>query len=179
MAGLVPSRASRLPSYSGRAWKRLPRLAAVLLLALAGSGCAVSSHLGSLFSKQDREEATAYADPAADALTGSIGARKAVAAAAPAAALPPESDLAYARAAVVEVLTRGSKDVSAPWENPRSGARGTVTPIATSYTQHGNVCRDFLASHVRERAETWMQGEACRPQKGEWEVRSLRPWTRS
>jgi surface antigen len=159
------------------AWKRLPRLAAVLLLAMGSSGCAVSGNFGSMFSKQSKEEARAYADPNDDVATGSIG-RKPGAAPLP-AALPPEADLVYARAAVVEVLTRGSKDASAPWENPRSGARGTVTPIATAYAQDGNVCRDFLASYVRERAETWLQGEACRPTKGEWEVKSLRPWKRS
>jgi hypothetical protein len=179
MAGLVPSRASRLPSYSGTACARLPRLAAVLLLALAGSGCAFTGQLGSLFSKQSREEATAYADPNHDGSTGSIGARDPAAAAPLPAALPPEADLAHARAAAIEVLTRGSKDVSTPWENPKSGARGTVTPIATAYTRDGNVCRDFLASYVRERAETWLQGEACRPTKGQWEVKSLRPWKRS
>lgn len=178
MAGLVPPRVSRLPSYSRTAWLRLSRLAAIVLMALAVSGCAVTSQLGSLFSKQDREEARAYADPADDGATSSIGLRRSAAAAVP-AGLPPEADLAYARAAVVEVLTRGTKDLSASWENPKSGARGTVTPIATAYTQDGNVCRDFLASHVRERAETWMRGEACSPAKGQWEVTSLRPWKRS
>jgi surface antigen len=172
MAGLVPSRASRLPSYSGTGWQRLPRLAAVGLLAMGASGCALSGQVGSLFSKQGRETATAYADPAIDAMTGSI-ARKPIA-----SALPPEADLAHARAALVEVLVRGGKDVSAPWENPKSGARGTVTPIATDYTRDGSVCRDFLASHVLERAEIWMQGEACLD-KGTWEVKSLRPWKRS
>jgi surface antigen len=155
--------------------QRLPRLAAVLFLAMTGSGCAVSGHLGSLFSKPSREEATAYADPGRDGSTGSIASIRRD----PGSRLPPEADLAYARAAVVELLTRGSKDVSAPWENPRSGARGTVTPIATNYVQDGSVCRDFLASHVHERAEIWLQGEACRPQKGQWEVKSIRPWTRS
>ena len=178
MAGLVPSRASRLPSYSGTTQASL-RLAAVLMLALATGGCAVSGQLGSLFSKPSKQqEARAHADTDDDVVTGSVGPRKPAAAALP-AALPPESDLVYARAVVVEVLARGSRDVSAPWENPRSGARGTVTPIATAYNQDGDTCRDFLASYVRAGAETWMQGEACRPKKGQWEVKSLRPWKRS
>jgi surface antigen len=173
MAGLVPQHVSRLPSYSGTGRQRLPRIIAILLLGLSSGGCAMSGQLGSLFSKPSRDEVTAYADPSNDGSTGSIERTSG------AVRLPPEADLAYARAAVVQVLSRGSKDVSAPWENPRSGARGTVTPIATNYTQYGNVCRDFLASHVVDRAEIWMQGEACRPQKGAWEVKSLRPWTRS
>lgn len=177
MAGLVPPSASRLPSYSGTTLASL-RLAAVLALAFATGGCAVSGQMGSLFSKPNKQQATAYADADDDVVTGSTGPRKPAAAALP-AALPPESDLVYARAAVVEVLARGSRDTSAPWENPKSGARGTVTPIATAYNQDGDTCRDFLASYVRAGAETWMQGEACRPKKGPWEVKSLRPWKRS
>jgi surface antigen len=142
-------------------------------LALSAGGCAVSGPLAGFFSKQDREEVTAYADPANDGSTGSVANK------ASAVSLPPEADLALARAALVEVLNRGSKDVSAPWENPKSGARGTVTPIAAAYSQGGLVCRDFLASHVIERTEIWMQGEACRANNGAWEVKSLRPWKRS
>ena len=95
------------------------------------------------------------------------------------AELPPETDLAFTRAAVAEVLSRGGKDASQPWENPRSGARGTVTPIASAYTVDGRTCRDFLASYVNAHAEAWLQGEACKLEKGAWEVRSLKPWKRS
>ena len=92
---------------------------------------------------------------------------------------PAEADLAIARAAASEVLGRGGKDTSAPWENPKTGARGTVTPVASSYTQQGLTCRDFLASYVRGASEAWLQGEACRMHQGRWEVRSLKPWKRS
>jgi len=93
--------------------------------------------------------------------------------------LPPDTDLAFARIAVSEVLNRGGKDASQPWENPRSGARGTVTPIASAYTQDGRTCRDFLASYVSGSAQAWLQGEACKRDKGAWEVRTLKPWKRS
>ena len=95
------------------------------------------------------------------------------------ATLPPEHDLAVARAAVSELLTRGGKDASMPWENPRTGARGTITPIASAYSQDGLTCQDFLASYVRDGTESWLQGEACRANKGRWEVRSLKPWQRT
>jgi surface antigen len=88
---------------------------------------------------------------------------------------PSEVDLAYARAAATEALARGGKDTSHPWENPHTGARGSVTPLNNAYSANGFVCRDFLASYVRDKAETWLQGEACRHSKG-WEVRSLKPW---
>jgi surface antigen len=93
--------------------------------------------------------------------------------------LPPDGDLAYARAAASEVLKRNEKDASLPWANPRSGARGTVTPIASAYSQDGQTCRNFLASYVNGSAEAWLQGEACKEAKGAWEVRSLKPWKRS
>ena len=87
-------------------------------------------------------------------------------------AQPSESDLAYARAAAAEVLTRGGKDTSVPWENPQTGARGNITPLASSYKEDGFTCRDFLASYVREGAEAWLQGEACRMTQGKWEVKT-------
>jgi len=90
--------------------------------------------------------------------------------------MPPAADLAYAKAAAAEVLARGGKDASQTWENPRSGARGTVTPLADTYKMAGSVCRDFLASHVAEGSESWMQGEACRASSGSWEIRRLKPW---
>jgi surface antigen len=93
--------------------------------------------------------------------------------------LPPEGDLAFARIAAGEVLSRGGKGASLPWENPATGARGTVTPIASAYTQDGMTCRDFLASYVSASVQSWMQGAACKQQKGAWEVRSLKPWKRS
>jgi surface antigen len=91
-------------------------------------------------------------------------------------AQPSEFDLAYARAAAAEVLTRGGKDTSVPWENPQTGARGNITPLASNYSEGGFTCRDFLASYVREGAEAWLQGEACRMTQGKWEVKTLRPW---
>ena len=105
--------------------------------------------------------------------TGSIAAAPKMA-----ESLPPEHDLAYAKAAASEVLRRGEKDASLDWENPRTGARGTVTPIASAYSQDGQTCRDFLASYVSDRVQSWMQGEACQD-KGAWQVRTLKPWKRS
>ncbi len=47
-------------------------------------------------------------------LTGSIGAQAGVPA-------PTEADLAFARNAASDVLTKGDKDSSQPWENPETG----------------------------------------------------------
>ncbi|MGD0027185.1 MAG: RT0821/Lpp0805 family surface protein [Xanthobacteraceae bacterium] len=115
--------------------------------------------------------------------TGSIGRSggdrtdhaAAAAAAAAAAIQPSEADLAYARAAAADVLTRAAKDNSVPWQNPQTGAGGNITPLASSYSEGGLRCRDFLASYVRGESQAWLQGAACRSSRGEWEVKSLKP----
>jgi hypothetical protein len=142
---------------------------AVVLLALTTGGCAFSYKLGSMFGDTEDEK---------PAHTASTAPRASVAPAQSANGVPAETDLGMARAAATEALTRGGKDVSVPWENPKTGARGTVTPIALSYTKAGFVCRDFLASFVNAGSEAWLQGEACRIHKGKWEVRAIKPLKR-
>jgi surface antigen len=98
----------------------------------------------------------------------------------PAAALSSAGDLAYARAAASDVLARGGKDSSVkdesvPWENPKTGAGGNITPLATAYSEGGLPCRDFLTSYVHGGSHDWLQGAACRDAQGVWEVRRLKP----
>jgi 17 kDa outer membrane surface antigen len=93
--------------------------------------------------------------------------------------VPTESDLAFARTAASDVLTKGDKDSSQPWENPETGARGSVTPLSQAYSaEDGRTCRDFLASYVNGRAESWLQGAACKAGQGRWEIHTIKPWTR-
>jgi hypothetical protein len=131
-------------------------------LALSVGGCSFSYQLDNLFAKKDDASLAGAMRPAAPAH--------------PVADLPPEGDLIIARAAVSEVMTKGGKDASVSWENPQTGTRGTVTPIATARNEDGLTCHDFLASFEREGSSSWMQGEACRANKGKWEVRTLKPW---
>jgi hypothetical protein len=133
----------------------------VLALATACGGCSLSYQLDSLTGKGEAEQ------------TSSLRPMRSL------TNLPPEQDLAVARAAISEFMGRGGKDTSTPWENPNTGARGTITPIASAYSQDGVTCRDFLASYLREGTESWMQGEACRIPQGKWEVRHLKPWNRT
>lgn len=125
--------------------------------ALASAGCSMSYQMESYFADKTP--------------TGSVSAKP--------EAIPPERDLAYAKAAASEVLRRGEKDASQEWENPATGARGTVTPIASAYTQDGQTCRNFLASYVTSSAQSWLQGEACQEGQGAWQVRALKPWKSS
>ncbi|HEV2956092.1 MAG TPA: RT0821/Lpp0805 family surface protein [Xanthobacteraceae bacterium] len=127
------------------------------MVALALSSGACSYKLDSMFSRDTEKSETARA-----------------ATTAPTSA---EADLAYAKAAAAEALAR-TGDVSVPWENPGTGARGTVTPLASAYTQDGFVCRDFLASYLRKDSESWLQGDGCRIHQGRWEVRHMKPLQR-
>jgi surface antigen len=88
---------------------------------------------------------------------------------------PIEQDLAYARAAATDILAHGgSKDASVPWRNPQTGAGGNITPLATSYKEGAQSCRDFLTSYVHGEAQDWLQGAACRTSSGTWEVKRLK-----
>ena len=130
----------------------------VILIGLGAGGCSLSRSDGA-FAKMDDSE-----------VTGSIGRRQA-------APAPTETDLAFARNAASDVLTKGDKDSSQPWENPETGARGSVTPLAQAYTsEDGRTCRDFLASYVNGRLESWLQGAACQTGHGRWEIHTLKPW---
>jgi len=92
---------------------------------------------------------------------------------------PTEKDLALTRNAASDVLTRGDKDASQHWENPETGARGSVTPVAsTSSSVQGRTCEDFLASYVNGDTQSWLQGAACKSGKGRWEIHTLKPWRR-
>jgi surface antigen len=134
---------------------------AAVLLALAVSGC--SFRLSSL-NMQD-------GDPPA---TGSIAVQRRPAAV---GNVSPRSevDLAYARAAASDALARGGKGASVPWQNPQTGAGGNITPLASSYSEGGRPCRDFLASYVHGGSQDWLQGAACRTAAGDWEILRLKP----
>ncbi len=174
VAGSVPASAARRVRYNGTVrssiWRRLLPVATHLVALPAG---ACSYQLGSLM-WQDKADKTADKMSDKTEVTGSIASTAKTAAV---AALPNDNDLELARAAAAQALATDGKSV--PWENPRTGARGTITPIANAYTQDGFVCRDFLASYVHEGAESWLQGEGCRVHQGKWEVRVLRPWKKT
>ncbi len=129
----------------------------LILIGFGAGGCSLSRSEGAFAKMVDKD------------LTGAIGAGQ------PGA--PTESDLAFARNAASDVLTKGDKDSSQPWENPATGARGSVTPLAQAYlAEDGRTCRDFLASYVNGRTESWLQGAACQTGQGRWEIHTLKPW---
>jgi surface antigen len=153
--GLACGRTAYSRSGGPRLWLR-PALgcAGLASVAVAVAGCSVTTQLGSFFSK-DKADAASPQPLAAPADAG---------------------DLSAVRAAASTMLSSGEPGTQ--WENPATGARGTITPLASN-AQGGTQCRDFLASYVREQSESWLEGEACRDPSGRWDVRSLAPWKRS
>ena len=102
---------------AARAW--------LLAFALMGGGCSVSYQLHTPLANKD-------AGAAAEARSPRPAAPKAT------AEMPAETDLAIARAAVSEVLIKAGKHSSVPWENPKTGARGTVTPSPRTTVRMGS-----------------------------------------
>jgi len=133
----------------------------LILIGLACSGCSMS-HSEAAFARMQDPSVTGTLKPRVASHSG-----------------PTESDLAFARNAASDVLTKGDRDSSQPWENPETGARGSVTPLAQAYASDGHTCRDFLASYVNGAAENWLQGAACKSDHGRWEIHSLKPWKQS
>jgi hypothetical protein len=143
-------------------WLRAAGVA--LSLALVSGGCSFSYHLDSMFSRDksngDTTSSAAPVTPRPQSTTSMFS-------------------LAAIYAAVSEALGKSGSSASVPWEDPASGARGTVTPMSSAYVQDGTTCRDFLASYVKGGSESWLQGEACRSAQDRWEVRRMRPWRRT
>ena len=95
----------------------------------------------------------------------------------PARRRPTETDLAFARNAASDVLTKGDKDSSQPWENPETGARGSVTPLAAGLClrMDAPAAISWRATSTA-RSESWLQGAACQAGHGRWEIHTLKPW---
>ncbi|WP_186294365.1 RT0821/Lpp0805 family surface protein [Bradyrhizobium guangdongense] len=138
----------------------------MILIGLGSGGCSFSRNDSAQLAKRLEKGPMAKMDDSD--VTGSIPEKEAP---------PTDTDLAFTRNAASDVLSKGDKDASQHWENPETGARGSVTPIAQSYAaEDGRKCRDFLASYVNGRTESWLQGAGCQAGHGRWEIHTLKPW---
>jgi surface antigen len=143
------------------------------LIAMLLGGC--SMQLSSLLpgGVSDTGPTVIRSTPASDDTTGSIPLHMASARDIPMGMSA--IDWPHAQAALREALARTDEGPSVPWDNPASGARGTVTPIAAAFTKDGLPCRNFIASHVKDGVESWSEGLACRVNANTWEVKSVKP----
>ena len=175
--------------YHGSAACGVARGIAALALATAMAACSMSfpSLLGDKDGDKNQPATAANAAPdarverpgKADAgdITGSLPLQSPAAANAKGALSP--VDWAIAKSALREVLGRGEAGSSQPWENPTTGARGTVTPVASIYEKDGFPCRNFIIGGVRDGRESWYEGTACRIHRGNWDVVTTRPLQKS
>lgn len=63
------------------------------------------------------------------------------------------------------------------WDNPRSGARGSFTPVGPAKAVDDRICRSFLASVGGSLPARSLQGSACRSKDGEWSIGEVAPWS--
>src|SRR5882757_2709609 len=96
---LVPRRLRYRGSRKARLWRlRAKAIALALTLGAGTGGCSLSYKLDSFMGKSETSDQTASLPPTLAAQ----------------AAMPPDGDLAYAKAAAAQVLTRTDKDASQP-----------------------------------------------------------------
>ena len=173
----------RVLPYHGKAGNRLsvaslfsaPIAAGLIAMFLGGCSMQLSSLLPGGVS--DTGPTVIRNQPASDEVTGAIPLHMASTSSNPMGMS--QIDWPLAQAALKEALNRTDEGPSVPWDNPASGARGTVTPIASAFTKDGLPCRNFIASHVKDGIETWSEGLACRVNAGMWEVKNVKPLKKS
>jgi len=82
--------------------------------------------------------------------------------------------IGLARNAASDVLTKGDKDSSQPWENPETGARGSVTPLAAAYSS----MTDAPAAIFWQATSTAAAKAGCKRclqgGHGQWEIHTLK-----
>lgn len=172
------------PPYHGSQFAGRATSLAVLALAAAlglGTGaCSMSMELGSFLSDKTEtakvaDTKTAKGDPTD--VTGSLALQPKQTEKASGGIHP--VDWKLTTGALREALGQKDDGASIPWNNPETGSRGTVTPVAAAYIKEGFACRNFIASHVGDGREAWIEGTACRIHRGDWEIRSARPLNKS
>ena len=129
------------------------------LAALVLGGCAISTPLGPIFGSDD------------DAATGTVA--------------PPdtrfssdmsEADWTLAQAAVRTALDAGAGRPSASWQNPASGSKGTISPVASAFAVDGALCQAFTAIVTADGETSYYQGRACRTGSKAWMVTETSAW---
>lgn len=135
---------------------RLAATTAGLLLSLFVSGCATSIQLPGLVDT----DATGSIPKAASPLSAALDAE----------------DWRRAKGALAVALDPQGNGAPVDWDNPRSGAKGAITPVGDAYARGNGVCRAFIANLGGSVASPPVQGTGCRDGSGEWTVSDVKPW---
>lgn len=89
----------------------------------------------------------------------------------PPATLSPALDAEDWRRASAAMATaldpQGSGDV-VRWDNPDSGAKGSIIPSGPAFPKDGKVCRAFHAELATKETHENIEGAACREKTADW-----------
>ena len=127
----------------------------------------MSTSLGPLFGSRDQGDVTGSITPRDGRFSNNMS----------------DADWSLAKGAVqaaVEPKTSGPTGGSAMgqptrWENPASGLKGAVMPVADAFVVDAATCRVFLATLVEGTDTHWYQGRACKAGEG-WNLTNLGQW---
>jgi surface antigen len=81
-----------------------------------------------------------------------------------------QNDLQYANRATQTSLESGQPGQPLPWNNPQSGAYGTVTPQRYYQASGGQYCREFQQTITVGGQTQDGYGTACRQPDGTWKI---------
>lgn len=130
------------------------------MAALTVAGCAISTPLGPIFGSDD-EGSTGTITPRDERFSNSMTDR----------------DWTLAKGAVLAAIESREGQAPTTWDNPETGTKGTVSPLAGAFAADGGLCRSFIAA-VAEGIETsYYEGRACRKGTDPWTVMESTAWT--
>jgi surface antigen len=159
VAGCVEPVAGCVEPVRGRAARGV-RALCVIGLSLGAAACSTAIPLPSFMGS-------------ANDVTGSIS---------PGARLSPGLDVEdwrRAKGALGLALDPQGNGSPVTWDNPRSGAKGSFTPVGAAKPVDERICRAFLAQVGGSVAPKDLQGTACRDKSGEWALDDVKPWSRA
>jgi surface antigen len=89
--------------------------------------------------------------------------------------LGPE-DIRRATGAMALALDPQGNGSPVNWDNGESKSGGRFTPVGGPFLKDDEVCRAFLTQIATPMDKHALQGTACRPSGGVWNIRELKPW---
>jgi surface antigen len=81
-----------------------------------------------------------------------------------------KADLAYSNQTTQRTLETAQTHQTSSWQNPDTGASGTVTPTRTWQTAGGDYCREFQQTISVGGKTEQGYGKACRQPDGSWKI---------
>lgn len=81
-----------------------------------------------------------------------------------------QADMAYYDRTSQYAMENARTGATTTWNNPDSGASGTITPTNTYQTAGGQYCREYTQTINVDGRSVQGQGQACRNPDGTWTI---------